>query len=114
MSPLRVMELPTTTNAPAVGEKEMPVKAVPAAKLLLGVRRTAPSKINASVAAGAVPPIQLAPLSQLSSAPPPFQVWVAAEAAADALRTAAHAATRIRAAFALRAAIIESSEREMS
>ena len=73
--PLRLIELPLRTNAPAPLRNCIPLNWVPAAKSLLLVVLVLPPKLRMRLGTGAVPP-QLAGVVQLLSAPPPFQVAV--------------------------------------
>src|ERR1019366_8043092 len=75
--PSSSMAFPASVKLMAEALKVSPPKAVPAAKLLLGVGRFGPSKMSELPATGA-PGLQFPPVVQLSSAPLPFHVGVAA------------------------------------
>src|SRR3954451_5990448 len=90
-APPRLIGLPLSVNAAEPALKVMPLKLRPAAKSLVGVGRTSPAKTSASSGAGAATP-QFAAVDHLSSAPPPVQVIVAADAQRGAPKAAQSAA----------------------
>ena len=65
-------------------------------KSFVGFRRDIPAKTRSSLLAGAVPPLQLAPVDHLSSAPAPLQVFTAAIADAPASATSGIRTRRAR------------------
>src|SRR5262249_59309805 len=83
MFPVKLIVLPLSVNVvAAVALKVMPPKAVPAAKLLLGVGRVVPSNTRMSPGVGTVPEAQFSGVLKLLSAPPPSHVSIAAGVAA--------------------------------
>src|ERR1043165_6125138 len=90
----------TMAFPPTVNELALELKArllmIEPVRLLLGVSRVLPAKVSKSFVPGAVPRLQLPVVLQLSLAPPPVQVVLAAVRDKVVSRLAAQAAIIVR------------------
>ena len=96
-SPFRVRALPEILKPPELKVTAPTLVRTPPEMSLPFVKRVAPEKMRVSPLTGAVLP-QFAAVDQLLSAPPPFQVMVAAELKPTALNATAdvHPLNRLR------------------